>query len=276
MEAFSWATPLYLLALYGVVRFFVPSKQSGDTKQIRWTPLESVAVTLAIYFGAQVIGGLLVSIYPLLKHWNQAQINDWFTNNTLGQFMLVGVIQLLTLWLLYQFLKRRQAGFKTIGLRKPKWRDVGYIFIGFGLYFLLYIILINVAKGLVPHLNLEQQQQVGFGQAHGLQLALVFISLVMLPPIVEELLVRGFLYSGLKHGLKKAWAVLITSGLFAFAHLQAGSGQPLLWVAAIDTFTLSLVLIYLREKTGGLAASIGLHMVKNCIAFLSLFVFDIL
>jgi len=58
--------------------------------------------------------------------------------------------------------------------------------------------------------------------------------------------------------------------------LQARSGQPLLWVAGIDTFILSLVLIYLREKTDSLYASIGLHMLKNTIAFLGLFVFKVM
>ncbi len=276
MTLLSWATPLYLLALYGAVRFFTKPARQVPSGKVAWTPLESVTVTLAIYFGAQFLGGLLVVLYPLSRRWNEAQINDWFTNNTIGQFALVVVIEALTLGLLYLFLRRRQSGVKAIGLRKPQWRDAGYALIGFGLYFLLYIVLINVAKSLVPNLDLEQQQQIGFEQARGLQLALVFVSLVILPPFVEELLARGFLYTGLKNGLPKVWAVLVTSGLFAIAHLQAGSGKSLLWVAAVDTFTLSLVLIYLREKTGGLAAPIGLHMVKNCIAFLSLFVFNIL
>jgi membrane protease YdiL (CAAX protease family) len=46
----------------------------------------------------------------------------------------------------------------------------------------------------------------------------------------------------------------------------------LLYIAAIDTFTLSLILVYLREKTGGLWSSMGLHAIKNGIAFVSLFI----
>lgn len=94
----------------------------------------------------------------------------------------------------------------------------------------------------------------------------------MLPPLVEELLMRGFLYKGLKNGLRRAWAVLITSALFAIAHLQFGSGSALLWAAAIDTFVLSLVLIYLVEKSRSLWPAIGVHAMKNGFAFLFLFV----
>ena len=39
----------------------------------------------------------------------------------------------------------------------------------------------------------------------------------------------------------------------------------------IDTFILSLTLIWLREKTGRLYASMGLHGLKNFIAFIQLY-----
>src|SRR5690606_7282850 len=107
------------------------------------------------------------------------------------------------------------------------------------------------------------------------QLILVFISLVLLPPFVEEVLARGFLYTGLKTKWPVWAAAVVTSLIFAAAHLEFGSGAPLLWVAAIDTFTLSLVLIYLREKTGKLGASIMLHMLKNGVAFVLLFIVGI-
>ena len=269
---------MYLLALYGLVRYFCKFRGNDKTnkEQINWTPLESVSVTLAIYFGAQLIGGLLAYAYPLIRGWSEQQMLDLFEKNVYGQFVLVAVIEGLTIWFLYRFLKSRSANFKAIGLnRHPKWLDLGYVLLGFGAYFLLYVIAVSVAKAITPHLNLDQQQQIGFEGARNIQLIFVFASLVVLPPFVEELLVRGFLYTGLKNKLPMIWAVLITGLLFAVAHLQAGSGAPLLWIAAIDTFILSTVLIYLREKTGSLWASIGLHMLKNCLAFLSIFVFHL-
>ena len=50
--------------------------------------------------------------------------------------------------------------------------------------------------------------------------------------------------------------------LFAVAHLPEGGAAGPLYIAALDTFVLSLVLIYLREKTGSLWASITLHAVS--------------
>jgi hypothetical protein len=104
---------------------------------------------------------------------------------------------------------------------------------------------------------------------------MTFISLVVLPPIVEEIMVRGFLYSTLKKAMPTVAAVLLTSAIFASAHLPEGGAAGPLYIAALDTFVLSLVLIYLREKTGSLWASITLHAAKNGVAFTVLFVLHI-
>jgi len=97
----------------------------------------------------------------------------------------------------------------------------------------------------------------------------------VLPPLIEETVFRGFVYSGLRTKLKPVVAALITSAVFASLHLEFGNGKPLLWVAALDTFTLSMVLCYLRQKTNSLWPGIVLHALKNGLAFMSLFVIGI-
>ena len=271
----NYLLPLYALSIYGIVKFFTRPEKLKEN-EINWKPLETVGVTLAIYFGAQFVGALMLYGILTLAGWDGPKITDWLENAVLAQFLFIVCVEILSVWLVMVFIKRRKATLKTIGLgRKPVLSDLGHAVLGFGAYFLIFLVASSIAQALMPQLNVDQQQQIGFESAHGLALALVFISLVILPPLAEEIMVRGFLYSGLRKGLSKTWAVLITSGLFAVAHLQAGSGEPLLWIAAIDTFTLSLVLIYLREKTGSLWSSIGLHMIKNGVAFFILFVFHL-
>ena len=53
------------------------------------------------------------------------------------------------------------------------------------------------------------------------------------------------------------------------------SSSGILWVAGLDTFILSMVLVFVREKTDSLYASMGIHMVKNFLAFASLFLFHL-
>jgi len=242
-------------------------------KPFGWGAKTAILVTLAIYFLTQFAAVILLSVYSSSQHWSSLQANQWLNDSVFAQFAFVALVELGTLGLLYLFLRRYRANFKDLGLVAPKLRDTGYALAGFGAYFPLYIVGLSLIRAVVPSINIDQKQQLGFTSASGSILILVFISLVILPPLVEEILVRGFLYGSLKKHWPKLHAIVFTSLLFAIAHLQIGSGAPLLWVAAIDTFILSFVLIYLRDKTGGLAASIMLHMLKNGLAFAALFIF---
>ncbi len=272
----SWATPLYLFALYGMVAFIMRPSVAEKEKKFYWSPLESIGVTLFIYFISQILGSVLASSIPALFGWNQEKIVTWLSNDAVGQFLIMSLIQGISLLLLFWFMRRRSAPLRTIGLnRKPRLSDVGYALLALVGYFVAYIAIANLVKTFIPAVNLDQEQQLGFKDVATWQLPLVFVSLVILPPIVEEIMTRGFLYTGLKKGMSHLPALLITSSIFAIAHLQAGSGEPLLWVAAIDTFVLSVFLILLRDKTKSLWASMTLHGLKNLIAFLSLFVFHV-
>lgn len=180
------------------------------------------------------------------------------------------IIVMALIFLLLKFLKQR---WRDIGVVRPRWRDLGYVLVGLGIYLVTYML---VAGLLQDRLDFEQRQELGFDTTvYGVNLWLVFISLVVLPPLVEEILFRGFLYTQLKRAFTVVWSAIIISLLFGAAHLQVGSGNPLLWVAAVDTFILSLVLVYLREKTGSIWAGVGLHALKNFIAFMFLFVLKI-
>ena len=91
---------------------------------------------------------------------------------------------------------------------------------------------------------------------------------MVVAPISEELLFRGFLYGKLKsRKLKPLFSAIVTSLLFGLVHGQLNVG--------IDTFILSMMMIYLLEKRQSLWVTIMLHMIKNGVAFLALFVFKI-
>jgi membrane protease YdiL (CAAX protease family) len=240
---------------------------------VPWSPWLGLIFALVVFFASQLVAGLLVAIYPATKHWSLAQTNDWLNNSVLAQFIYVLIAEVLTVGAIYLFLRRFKFNLRNIGLKKPKLEDPFYAFLAAPVYFLLYIIVVAVVSAFVPGLKVDQQQQIGFNHVQGgAELVMTFISLVVLPPLAEEIMVRGFIYSSLKKAMKIIPAALLTSALFAVAHLPEGGAAGPLYIAAIDTFILSMVLIYLREKTGNLWASITLHAIKNGVAFTYLFV----
>ena len=251
-----------------------PIKQPIKRRLTGYGPVAAIVVAVGVYFAAQIIIGLLASLVPLFTGWDTQRLQSWLSDSVFAQFVLILLVEAVTVWLIWLFLKARKVSLRKIGLVRPRYRDIGYVLIGYALYFAAFLVISTLAKVLMPGLDLEQEQQIGFSkETTGVDLGLVFVSLVILPPVAEEIVTRGFLYTGLRSKLPKISAAIITSVLFAAAHLQWESGNALLWVAALDTFVLSMILVYLREKTGSLWPPIAVHMLKNCLAFLLLFVY---
>lgn len=261
------------LVLYGIVSFFMSRKLNPD-ERVNWNVAQSICVVLAAYAFSQVI------VSGVLWWLEEFDIDgfaplEWL-NGTTGQFVFALVIQAIIVGLLVLFMRRRKTRLSAIGVVRPRIRDAGMAIIGFLVYFVSYLLLIYVVSAFVPGLDLEQEQEIGFDKSTvGLALIPIFVSLVILPPLVEEFIFRGFVYTGLRNKLKVWSAGLVTSALFAAAHLQFGSGNTLLYVAAIDTFILSMVMVNLRERSGSLWPSIGLHAIKNGIAFTVLFIYKV-
>ncbi len=250
------------------------SDSSND--RVAWNPWLGLVFAVVIFYAAEVFGALVVLIYPYLHHWSHAQATDWLSTSTAAQFIYILLAESLILGALYLFLKHYRSTFSTIGLKRPRWRDAAYGLMAVPVYYLIYLMTVGVVTHFVPGLNIDQHQQIGFTDVQGtLALIMAFISLVILPALTEEIMVRGFLYSSLRKAMKIIPAALLTSLIFAAAHLPEGGAAGPLYVAALDTFILSLVLIYLREKTGSLWASITLHAIKNSIAFMTLFVLNV-
>ncbi len=268
------ATLLVGLGFYGLLQFFRKRTPHGEV--VNWTPLEAVGITIAIYFVSQFAVALGIGAAASIGGLDQNQFAEKIDSSAFFQFIFVAGIEALTIGLLYVFMRRRKTPWKAIGWIKPKWRDLGYALGGFGVYFLTYgIIISSLVERYLP-IDTEQRQELGFDTAAvGPDLILIFLSLVILPPLIEEIIVRGFLFTGLKAKLAFVPAALITSVVFGAAHLQWGGDAPLLWTAAIDTFILSMILVYLRHVTGSLWPGIVLHFIKNGLAFLALFVFKV-
>ena len=82
----------------------------------------------------------------------------------------------------------------------------------------------------------------------------MILSAMVLAPIVEELLFRGFLYHGIRRKAGVKAALIVTSAVFALIH-------PPQVMAPI--FVVGLSLGYLYERTGTLIAPIAFHAVFN-------------
>lgn len=238
-----------------------------------WLGPFSIFYVLLAFFGTQIVASIVLLRYGAMKGMTGAQIDHWLNSSVPAQFAFVTMSEVLLIGAIYLILRWLHWTWRTIGLRRP---TITQLLTGVAAtvpYYILYIIIVALVSHFVPGLNINQKQDVGFNQVSGsLALGLTFISLVVLPPLAEEITMRGFLYSGLRKWLPRFAAALLVSLLFGAAHLAEGGAAGPLWIGAIDTFTLSMVLVFLREKTGNLWAGIVLHACKNGLAFMLLYI----
>lgn len=229
-----------------------------------------------VYSIVPVLASLPILAYVHSKDWSATEIEQWVTSSVPAQFTYIFIAGVLTIAAVWILLKLFGWSWRSIGLTKPRWYHPLLGLVAVVPYFLLYIMMAQVVSMLIPGFDMNQKQEIGFDSVEGgLYLALTFIALVIVAPITEEITMRGFLYTGLRKWLPRIFAALIVSVMFGAAHLAQGGDAGPLWIGALDTFILSIVLIALREKTGNLWAGITLHMTKNFVAFLALFVLKI-
>lgn len=231
-------------------------------KKLKWGPVSAILVTLAAYLASQLIIVFPMVIIGVLNA-NQ-EVGDIIDDSAWISLALGGVSALTLFIVLWLFLKSRKSTVKDLGFKKPKLKDFFWMLFGLGIYLVLLVLALLMAN-LVPGFDQDQVQNIGYTSAAGWQLAIAFFGLVIIPPLTEEMLFRGFFYRGLASKWSKIIAALTASVLFAVLHFQ--------WNVGVDVFILSLVMIFLLEKTKNLWVCVGLHTIKNAIAFLAIFVF---
>lgn len=194
-------------------------------------------------------------------------------NKTILSFVLTACVYILSVIIvigLPWWIKKYKTNKKEIGLtRLPSWMDIILTPAGGVVYIACSVALLAFVKAYIPGIDLDQVQQTGFSNLnYQYEMVLAFITLVVVAPVFEEVLFRGYLYGKLRK-VAPFWLVaLIVSVVFAAVHGQ--------WNVAFDVFVLSIVLCGLREMTGSIWAGILLHMCKNGLAFYFLFVNPVL
>lgn len=228
-----------------------------------WGASTALTVGVAAYLISQIAVGL--ALLPFVKSGGDA-VTDSF-QAPWASLVLTAISSAIMLGVVWVYLRTKKFKLKEFGFSRPTANGVGLAILAYITYFAVYLVTILLLTTYVPAFNADEAQDVGFVGAQGWQLILAFIGLVIIAPISEEIFFRGFLYRGLRRSWPIWLAAIGTSLLFALAHGQ--------WNVAVDVFLLSLLLIFVYQKTNNLWLCIGMHATKNLLAFMLIFVFKL-
>jgi membrane protease YdiL (CAAX protease family) len=170
--------------------------------------------------------------------------------------LAAGTAILITMW-------RGNGPRVDLGLRFS-WRDVG-LGLAFGFGGLVITIPASLLYLAIAGDETTSAVGEGFGgvRAGPWLAALVFVIVVFVAPLCEEIVYRGLLWGALERlGAGRWWALGITTVVFALAHFEF-TRTPLLLVVAIP---IALARLY----TGRLVAGVVAHSVNNLLPGIAL------
>ncbi len=215
-----------------------------------------VVVWIAIAFSIQLYAELLAPVVPGMAWFSQGILqNDIYAN-----FIFTALDTALGFGAIWLFLRQTKSGWKDVGWRKF---NVGKTVLYILVIFLIFVVLANltlwIVSVLVPAFNANQPQSNEFTtpQASSHQL-IVLAALVIFPAILEETAFRGYIFPAFSQRLGLVWGAVLSSLLFAVAHLQFNIG--------IYTFVLGLLLCLMYVKLKSIVPGVIFHAINNAVA----------
>jgi uncharacterized protein len=179
----------------------------------------------------------------------------------LAQGGLLVIIQLAYLLPVVIIFAWRRIPWRSLGFDQFNWSIVG---IGCGLLVASYgiILLHNL---ILTGLGIETQGDEIYRLFELLDTpAWFFFVGAVLAPLVEEIFFRGFLFQGFRARYGWISGMLLSSAIFAFAHLDP--------VSLIPTFILGNLLAYLYHRSNSVWPGVILHVLVNTFGLISVYV----
>ena len=237
-----------------------PLKRGGNGSAesvIKWNALDGlisivflVVLLVGIYFGT-------LKLITVLNVKNLIDLNiSSIDNLTFSIFYGIQVLLMLgVVWFFAIFWRRsslKDLGFRYYSIIKTIW----YTFLALVLIFLVSFIYVFVLKSVfgieAPPSKIDELVQSGNISGN----ILIAVTAVV-APFCEEIYFRGFLYSAFKKNFGVTLGLLISSLLFAAAHLELYSFIPIM--------VIGWILAYIYEKTKSIFTVIFLHSAYNLI-----------
>jgi membrane protease YdiL (CAAX protease family) len=223
-----------------------------------------MATLLLVWVGAACIASQYIISYPML--WILGHVKFTLPVWTTVRSALIYVLSLTLIIFVPKLIKKTWAtSFEKLGLKKfLTFTDIGIGIISF----IATIIISSIVLPILQSMNLidaSQAQVTGYENLYNPADRIVgFIALVIIAPIAEELIFRGWLYGKLRAKIPAFPAIVLVSLLFALVHGQ--------WNVGVIVFAMSVINCLIRELTGTVYGGILVHIIRNSIAFYGLFI----
>jgi uncharacterized protein len=172
------------------------------------------------------------------------------------------IAEIFLLFLLWLYLRK---GERVAAIQLDKWSDLSLgktILLAVGLIGLGFAFNYAYGAYVVPDVVVQEELRKFFAAIPGTvpNTILLFVTIAVIAPLVEELLFRGLLQKSLSHKLPIWAAIAISALVFGAMHGDFYAMPPLV--------IMGVVFGVIYHLTGSLRVNIALHMINNAAALL--------
>jgi membrane protease YdiL (CAAX protease family) len=219
-----------------------------------------VLITILIYYIGQFAVGLIVGIGVGLKSAFSGEDLNILLNEATPNILIYSGITSTLLVLLFIFLRKIKVKeylrVKKISIDVTAKIAAYGVFLNLFISSVLFFVINFIDLGSVGDNYIIMMNDIFTGN-----LLLLFISVVVVAPIAEEIILRGVVLNELRASMSILVVVLIQAFLFGFIHLN--------YIQGVYAGLFGIVLGYAYIKYDSLLIPIALHMSFNLIGFLS-------
>lgn len=210
---------------------------------------------------ALIVGGLSLMILIGLQRAKPTAMEASDDLNAVSLFMSI-VLQLLVCAVLLFYIRaiRNLNPLEIFGLNRLPLHHIG----AYALVLMIPTFMVVMAtsagvttwmEGFWPELQQQASVEAFRNSKDPIAKTMLVIAAVIVAPIVEETVFRGFIYGVIKRFTDSYFAALCSAVLFAAIHLHIGSLIPL--------SVLALIFCFAYERTGSLAVPMTMHALFN-------------
>jgi len=186
----------------------------------------------------------------------------WQKQDTVVNFSLNAVVDLAAAGVLWAIVKRRGGHWKDLGWRKFNVGQAVLFVAGLFVVFIVAVVgLTWVVEHYLPLYNVNQPQTNEFTGKGVIDTGWALVALVLMPPIIEETIFRGFMLPAFAQKMGFWGGAVVSRLIFGFVHGQVNVG--------VYTFILGMFFCYLYRKFDSIVPGMMLHMLNNLISYWS-------
>lgn len=250
-----------------------PQPQPIDPDRPRWGPGAGIGAW-AISVAAPLVLGVLV-LLPVMMMEQKAlgrmpTQEEMMTSSKVAIASIIAtvggqIIAMIACWMIVTNM-RKQPFFESLGWH---WggldlaRRIGLVV---GVVLVMIGLQIALPRVLPDSENTQFEQML---RTSATVRYLIAAMAVLTAPIVEEVIYRGVLYSGLRSRMGVEASVIIVTVLFAAVHVPQYWGA---WASLAALTILSLMLTVIRTASKSILPCVAVHLVFNCVGAVAILV----